>query len=59
LLDAQDVMHSKVISELKKGEKKSHWIWFVFPQKNGLGHSKIAETFAIQLDGKYNRRNIL
>jgi uncharacterized protein (DUF1810 family) len=34
-------------SELKNGQKESHWMWFIFPQLRGLGHSSMAEKFGI------------
>ncbi|MBX7106525.1 MAG: DUF1810 domain-containing protein [Gemmataceae bacterium] len=36
------------ISEIKAGEKRSHWIWFVFPQMAGLGSSGFARRYAIR-----------
>ena len=46
-VDAQDVLYEQVLSELQHGEKQSHWMWFVFPQIQGLGHSSTARKFAI------------
>ena len=40
-------MYSTVISELRRGRKQMHWIWFVFPQAVGLGRSSMAQRFAI------------
>jgi uncharacterized protein (DUF1810 family) len=46
-VDAQARMIDRVRAELKAGEKKSHWMWFVFPQIKGLGHSETARRYAI------------
>ena len=46
-VDAQDPVYDKVCSELRDGRKKSHWMWFVFPQIEGLGSSPLARKFAI------------
>ena len=37
----------RVLAELRAGRKTSHWMWFVFPQIQGLGHSPMARQFAI------------
>jgi uncharacterized protein (DUF1810 family) len=37
----------QAMSELRAGRKSSHWMWFVFPQVSGLGHSPMSRTFAI------------
>jgi uncharacterized protein (DUF1810 family) len=47
-LDAQAGVYGDVLSELRSGRKSSHWMWFVFPQLRGLGHSPTAQHFAIQ-----------
>lgn len=44
---AQDPIIERVLSELRAGRKASHWMWFVFPQIQGLGHSPMAQRFAI------------
>ena len=46
--EAQQNIYQRVISELKSGRKKSHWIWFIFPQIDGLGFSHTAKKYAIQ-----------
>jgi uncharacterized protein (DUF1810 family) len=46
-VDAQDPVFAEVCSELKMGRKRSHWMWFIFPQLQGLGHSSIAQYYAI------------
>jgi uncharacterized protein (DUF1810 family) len=46
-VDAQKPVFAQVCSELREGCKKSHWMWFIFPQIKGLGHSETARMFAI------------
>jgi uncharacterized protein (DUF1810 family) len=46
-VDAQAPVYNTVIAELRAGAKRSHWIWFVFPQLEGLGRSPTAARFAI------------
>src|ERR1700756_83260 len=46
-VDAQNPVYDKVCSELRDGRKKSHWMWFVFPQIAGLGSSPLARRYAI------------
>lgn len=46
-VDAQDPVYAQVCSELRRGRKSSHWMWFVFPQLRGLGTSPMAERYAI------------
>lgn len=46
-VDAQSSVYEAVLDELRAGRKRSHWIWFVFPQLAGLGRSPTAERFAI------------
>jgi uncharacterized protein (DUF1810 family) len=46
-VDAQSVVYDHVCSELRGGEKRDCWMWFVFPQIRGLGHSTTAAFFAI------------
>jgi uncharacterized protein (DUF1810 family) len=36
-----------VLAELQRGQKQSHWMWFIFPQFAGLGHSAMAQRFAL------------
>ena len=44
---AQDGAIDRALAELRSGNKTSHWMWFVFPQIAGLGHSAIARHYAI------------
>lgn len=46
-VDAQRPVISSVMAELKQGRKYGHWIWFIFPQFKGLGHSANSEFFGI------------
>ncbi|MDT8921639.1 MULTISPECIES: DUF1810 domain-containing protein [Pseudomonas] len=46
-VDAQEQVFPRVLSELVAGHKTSHWMWFIFPQLDGLGHSAMAERYAI------------
>jgi uncharacterized protein (DUF1810 family) len=46
-LDAQSSVYPLVLDELRRGWKQSHWMWFIFPQLAGLGHSAMAQRFAI------------
>jgi uncharacterized protein (DUF1810 family) len=46
-LDAQDPVFDQVCAELRRGRKTSHWMWFIFPQIRGLGHSEMAVEYAI------------
>ena len=46
-VDAQRMVYANVVAELTRGEKRSHWMWFIFPQVVGLGFSSMAERFAI------------
>ena len=45
--EAQEGVYARVCEELRAGEKRSHWMWFIFPQIRGLGRSPMAERFAI------------
>ena len=44
---AQDGIYSRVLGELGRGAKQSHWMWFIFPQIAGLGFSPMAQRYAI------------
>ena len=46
-VDAQNPVYDQVCSELRQGCKRGHWMWFIFPQIEGLGHSQMAKKFAI------------
>jgi uncharacterized protein (DUF1810 family) len=44
----QQEMYEIAYEELKKGKKRSHWMWFIFPQIDGLGSSPISKYYAIK-----------
>ncbi|OBJ85187.1 calpastatin [Mycobacterium gordonae] len=46
-VDAQDRVYDSVLDELRAARKRSHWMWFVFPQIRGLGNSPTAQHYAI------------
>ena len=46
-VDAQAGVHEAALAELKAGKKRTHWMWFVFPQVAGLGFSAMAQRYAI------------
>ena len=45
--DAQERVYDAVRKEIAAGDKRSHWMWFIFPQVRGLGRSPTAEFYAI------------
>jgi uncharacterized protein (DUF1810 family) len=47
-IEAQNPVIDRVMEELSAGEKRSHWMWFIFPQLSGLGHSHMAQRFALR-----------
>jgi len=46
-VDAQQSVYQAALTELQNGYKQGHWMWFIFPQIAGLGHSEMARRFAI------------
>ena len=46
-IQAQEGVYATVLEELGRGRKRSHWIWFIFPQIAGLGRSSTAQLYAI------------
>lgn len=46
-LAAQNAIFTTALAELQAGRKRSHWMWFVFPQIAGLGHSATARHYAV------------
>ena len=44
---AQDPVYETVLAELRGGRKRTHWMWFVFPQLRGLGFSSLAQYYGI------------
>jgi uncharacterized protein (DUF1810 family) len=51
-VEAQAPVYAQVLAELAQGKKRSHWIWFIFPQVAGLGFSAMAQTYAIGSRGE-------
>lgn len=47
-LQAQESSYALALAEMKAGEKRSHWMWFIFPQIAGLGNSSNANYYAIK-----------
>lgn len=47
-VDAQDGVYAQALAEITAGRKQSHWMWFIFPQFDGLGSSPTARHFAIK-----------
>lgn len=45
---AQAPVYDQVVYELTAGRKRTHWIWFIFPQLRGLGHSLISRQFGLE-----------
>lgn len=45
---AQHRVYDDVLAELRAGRKRSHWMWFVFPQARGLGGSSMADRYGIR-----------
>jgi uncharacterized protein (DUF1810 family) len=46
-VSAQAAVYPQVLAELRAGSKRSHWIWFIFPQMKGLGHSSQSEYYGL------------
>ncbi len=47
-MQAQADSYTTALAELKNGQKQSHWMWYIFPQLDGLGHSATAKYYAIK-----------
>ena len=47
-VDAQEHVYERALSEIKSGRKRSHWMWFIFPQIDGLGASSMSKRYAIK-----------
>lgn len=46
-LQAQEGVYPRALREIQTGRKQTHWMWFIFPQLAGLGHSEMAKSYAI------------
>lgn len=51
-LDAQQKDYATALAEIKSGRKRSHWMWYIFPQIQGLGFSQTSKFFAIKNRGE-------
>ena len=47
-IEAQERSYTIAFEEIKKGKKQGHWMWYIFPQIQGLGHSSTSQYYAIQ-----------
>ncbi len=47
-VDAQASDYAQALTEIKNGRKRSHWMWYIFPQLNGLGFSEMARFYGIR-----------
>jgi uncharacterized protein (DUF1810 family) len=47
-VEAQKQSYAQALAEIRAGRKESHWMWFIFPQFDGLGFSPMAERYAIK-----------
>lgn len=47
-ITAQEEVYDQALEELKRGRKETHWIWFIFPQIEGLGRSEMAQRYSIK-----------
>jgi uncharacterized protein (DUF1810 family) len=45
---AQESVYDRALAEVRNGQKRSHWMWFIFPQIDGLGFSSTAKHYAIK-----------
>ena len=46
-LEAHELMYETALKEIKNGKKKSHWMWYIFPQLRGLGKSRMSYVYGI------------
>ena len=47
-VQAQEGEYEQALSEVKSGQKRSHWMWYIFPQFDGLGFSATSKRYSIQ-----------
>jgi uncharacterized protein (DUF1810 family) len=47
-VQAQERSYARALSEIKSGRKQSHWMWYIFPQYVGLGHSEMSRRYSIR-----------
>lgn len=66
-LSAQEESYQTALQEIREGQKRSHWMWYIFPQISGLGRSQTAQYYAIKdikeakdyMKNKTLRKNLL
>ncbi|WP_027302733.1 DUF1810 domain-containing protein [Rudanella lutea] len=46
-IDAQEGVYERALLEIRNGRKRSHWMWFIFPQLKGIGYSETAKFYGI------------
>lgn len=46
-VEAQDQVYPRALEEIRRGAKRTHWMWFIFPQVAGLGRSAMAQRYAV------------
>src|SRR4051812_43800353 len=51
-VSAQRETYPRALDEIRRGRKRSHWIWYIFPQAAGLGHSAMSQRYAIGSTGE-------
>jgi uncharacterized protein (DUF1810 family) len=51
-VQAQAQDYDRALAELRNGEKRSHWMWYIFPQIDGLGHSSMSHRYSIKSAGE-------
>jgi len=51
-VEAQRADYERALAEIKSGRKRSHWMWYIFPQLDGLGHSSMARRYSIKSRGE-------
>jgi uncharacterized protein (DUF1810 family) len=47
-VSAQEGIYDRVLAELRRGQKRTHWMWFIFPQIDGLAYSATSKHYAIK-----------
>lgn len=47
-LQAQEVVYERALSEIRRGKKRTHWMWYIFPQFKGLSLSSTSRRYAIE-----------
>jgi uncharacterized protein (DUF1810 family) len=47
-VEGQEVNYAQALAEIRRGRKQSHWMWYIFPQFDGLGHSSMSKRYSIK-----------